>query len=61
MRATGSGVGDLASHAPGERMRDDGAPGQTLVDEAAFGRIFTGWMVDLASSIFSAPTLIVAG
>ena len=31
-----------------------------LVDEAALGRIFAGWTVDVGSTTFSAPTLVVA-
>lgn len=43
------------------RFRDHTWPGITLVDEGALGRIFAGWTVDVGSSTFSAPTLIVAG
>jgi pimeloyl-ACP methyl ester carboxylesterase len=43
------------------RFRDNTWPGITLVDEEALGRIFGGWTVDVGSSTFSAPTLIVAG
>jgi len=41
------------------RYRDHVVPGTTLVDEAALGRIFGGWKIDLGS--FTAPTLVVAG
>ena len=47
--------------ATARRYRDHVAPGTTLVDEAALGRIFAGWSVEVGSSSFSAPTLIVAG
>jgi len=43
------------------RYRDHVLPGTTLVDEAALGRIFAGWTVDVGSGTFSAPTLIAAG
>jgi pimeloyl-ACP methyl ester carboxylesterase len=43
------------------RYRDRVVPGTTLVDEDALGRIFGGWTVDVGSSPFSAPTLLVAG
>jgi pimeloyl-ACP methyl ester carboxylesterase len=36
-------------------------PGKTLVDEAAPGRIFAGWTINLGPAAFSAPTLLVAG
>jgi pimeloyl-ACP methyl ester carboxylesterase len=47
--------------ATARRYRDHVVPGTTLVDEAALGRIFAGWSVDVGSGTFSAPTLIVAG
>jgi pimeloyl-ACP methyl ester carboxylesterase len=47
--------------ATARRYRDEVVPGTTLVDEAALGRIFAGWAIDVGSSTFSAPTLIVAG
>jgi pimeloyl-ACP methyl ester carboxylesterase len=43
------------------RYRDSVVPGTTLVDEAALQRIFAGWTVEVGSSPFSAPTLVVAG
>lgn len=43
------------------RYRDHVAPGFALVDEAALGRIFATWTIDLGSGAFSAPALIVAG
>jgi pimeloyl-ACP methyl ester carboxylesterase len=43
------------------RYRDHVVPGTTVVDEAALERIFGGWTVDVSSSTFSGPTLIVAG
>lgn len=43
------------------RYRDQVVPARALVDETALGRIFTGWKVDVGTSAFSAPTLIVAG
>jgi pimeloyl-ACP methyl ester carboxylesterase len=47
--------------ATARRYRDHVVPGTTLVDEAALGRIFAGWTVDVGSSTFSAPSLIAAG
>jgi pimeloyl-ACP methyl ester carboxylesterase len=47
--------------ATARRYRDHVVPGTTLVDEAALGRIFAGWTVDVGSETFLAPTLIVAG
>ena len=47
--------------ATARRYRDHIVPGMTLVDQAALGRIFAGWAVDVGSGTFSAPTLIVAG
>ena len=43
------------------RYRNYVAPGTTLVDEAALGHLFAGWSVQVGSSSFSAPTLVVAG
>jgi pimeloyl-ACP methyl ester carboxylesterase len=51
----------VRTQATARRFRDHVAPGTTFVDEAALGRIFTGWKVDVGSSAFSAPTLVVAG
>lgn len=47
--------------ATARRYRDHVVPGTTLVDEAALGRIFTGWRLDIGSQTFTSPTLIVAG
>ncbi len=47
--------------ATARRYRDHVVPATTLVDQAALGRIFAGWTVDVGSETFSAPTLIVAG
>ena len=47
--------------ATARRYRDHVVPGKTLVDEAALGRIFAGWTVDVGSGGFAAPTLIAAG
>lgn len=47
--------------ATARRYRDRVVPGTKLVDEAALGRIFAGWAVDVGSSSFSAPSLIAAG
>ncbi len=47
--------------ATARRYRDHVVPGTALVDEAALGRIFGGWAVDVGSQTFAAPTLIVAG
>jgi pimeloyl-ACP methyl ester carboxylesterase len=49
------------TRATARRYRDSVVPGTTLVDEAALGRIFTRWTVDVGSTKFSAPTLVVAG
>lgn len=51
----------VRSRVTARRYRDRVVPGTTLVDEAALQRIFAGWPVDVGSSAFSAPTLIVAG
>ena len=47
--------------ATARRYRDHVVPGTTLVDEAALGRIFSAWRVDVGSRTFTSPTLIVAG
>lgn len=47
--------------ATARRYRDHVAPGAALVDEAALRRIFAGWSIDVGSSTFSAPSLIVSG
>lgn len=47
--------------ATARRYRDHVVPGTTLVDQAALGRIFAGWKIDVGSEPLSAPTLIVAG
>jgi len=47
--------------ATARRYRDHVLPGTTTVDEAALGRIFAGWKVDVGTTPFAAPTLIVAG
>ncbi len=51
----------VRTSATARRYREHVVPGTTLVDEAALGRIFAGWKVDVRSDIFSAPALIVAG
>jgi pimeloyl-ACP methyl ester carboxylesterase len=51
----------LRTRETARRYRDHVAPGTALVDEAALERIFSGWAVDVGTSTFSAPTLIVAG
>lgn len=51
----------VRTQATARRYRDDVAPGMALVDEAALGRIFAGWTVDVGSATFAAPTLVVAG
>jgi pimeloyl-ACP methyl ester carboxylesterase len=51
----------LRTRATARRYRDRVAPGTALVDEAALGRIFAGWTVDVGSTAFPAPTLVVAG
>jgi pimeloyl-ACP methyl ester carboxylesterase len=47
--------------ATARRYRDHVAPGTALADEAALGRIFSGWPVDVGSRACTSPTLIVAG
>ncbi len=47
--------------ATARRYRDHVAPSGLLIDEAALGRIFSGWAVDVGSVTFPAPSLIVAG
>jgi pimeloyl-ACP methyl ester carboxylesterase len=47
--------------ATARRYRDYVVPGTTLVDETALGHLFAGWAIDIGSSAFSGPTLIVAG
>jgi len=51
----------VRSPATARRYRDHVAPGRALADEASLGRIFAGWTLDVGSSGFPAPTLIVAG
>lgn len=43
------------------RYRDHVAPGVALVDEAALGRVFANWTVDLDAAPSGAPVLIMAG
>jgi pimeloyl-ACP methyl ester carboxylesterase len=47
--------------ATARRYRDHVVPGTALVDEAALGRIFSVWRVDVGSETFTSPSLIVAG
>jgi pimeloyl-ACP methyl ester carboxylesterase len=49
------------TRATARRYRDHVLPGKSLVDEAALGRIFSSWTVDVGSRSFTAPTLIAAG
>jgi pimeloyl-ACP methyl ester carboxylesterase len=51
----------VRTRATARRYREHVVPGTKLVDEAALGRIFAGWKVDVGSDPFPAPTLIVAG
>ena len=53
----------VRTSATARRYRDHVWPGTTLVDEAALGRIFSRWAVDVGSptTTYSAPTLIAAG
>ena len=51
----------VRTRATARRYRDSVVPGTTLVDEGALKRIFALWRVDVGSSAFSAPTLVVAG
>ena len=47
--------------ATARRYRDHVLPGTTTVDQAALERIFAAWEVDVGSTPFAAPTLIMAG
>jgi pimeloyl-ACP methyl ester carboxylesterase len=47
--------------ATARRYRDHVVPGTTLVDEAALGRVFAGWEVDVGSRACTAPALIAVG
>lgn len=47
--------------ATARRYRDHVVPGTELVDEAALGRIFSAWPIDVGAQIFRSPTLIAAG
>ena len=47
--------------ATARHYRDHVVPGTALVDEAALGRIFSAWTVDVGSQPFTSPTLIAAG
>jgi pimeloyl-ACP methyl ester carboxylesterase len=47
--------------ATARRYRDHVAPGTTLADETALGHLFAEWTVDLGSTPFTGPTLVVAG
>jgi pimeloyl-ACP methyl ester carboxylesterase len=47
--------------ATARRYRDHVVPGTTLVDEAALGRIFSAWRIDVGSQALPSPTLIAAG
>jgi len=47
--------------ATARRYRDHVVPSTTLVDEAALGRIFSAWRVDVGSQTVTSPTLIAAG
>ena len=51
----------MRTPATARRYRDHVVPGTTLVDEAALGRIFSAWRVDVGSETCTAPTLIAAG
>jgi pimeloyl-ACP methyl ester carboxylesterase len=46
--------------ATARRYRDHVVPGTTLVDEAALGRIFADWKIEIGAP-FAKPTLIAAG
>ncbi len=47
--------------ATARRYREHVVPGTALVDEAALGRIFARWRIDVGSDRFPGPTLILAG
>jgi pimeloyl-ACP methyl ester carboxylesterase len=51
----------IRTPATARRYRDHVLPGTAVVDEAALGRIFTGWSIALGSGVFAAPTLLAAG
>jgi pimeloyl-ACP methyl ester carboxylesterase len=51
----------VRTRATARRYRDHVVPGTALVDGTALGRILAGWVVDVGSAPFAAPTLVVAG
>ena len=51
----------VRTRATARRYRDHVLPGTTTVDQAALERIFAAWEVDVGSTPFAAPTLIMAG
>ena len=51
----------VRTRATARRYREHVAPGKTLLNQAALGRIFAGWTVDVGRGTCSAPTLIAAG
>lgn len=60
-RAGFEGYFVIRTRATARRYRDAVAPGTTLVDPDALGRIFAQWSLPVESEPFSRPTLIVAG
>jgi pimeloyl-ACP methyl ester carboxylesterase len=49
------------TRATARRYGETVAPGTAMADEAALGRIFAGWTVDVGLTAFPSPTLLVAG
>ena len=60
-RAGFEGYFVIRTPATARRYRDAVAPGTTLVDPDALGRIFAQWSLPVESEPFPRPTLIVAG
>jgi len=51
----------VRTRATARRYRDHVLPGTTAVDQAALERIFAAWEVDIGTTPFPAPSLIMAG
>jgi pimeloyl-ACP methyl ester carboxylesterase len=51
----------VRTRATARRYRDHVVPGTELVDQAALGRIFARWPIDVGKEVSTVPTLIVAG
>ncbi|OAV62506.1 alpha/beta fold hydrolase [Enteractinococcus helveticum] len=51
----------VRTRATARRYRDHVVPGMSRVDEAALGRIFADWPIDMGEGSFNKPSVIVAG